>query len=305
MQRVGRINRVDTTFDKIYTFNFFPTKQANDQLKLKEAAEAKIHAFISLLGADARLLTEGEEIESHELFSRLISKKTILGEEEEEESPLKYLEVIRNVRDSKPDLFDQIKHMAKKSRTAKKYSKKENNLITYFRKGKIQKFFITENNEAKELDFMTAAKTLEATMETKKESIDENFYQLLEKNKKLFEIATIEDIEIKGTRGGRDSSSQLLKDIMAIRDYRKFTEEQEEYLRKLISQLEEGGIPKQTAKTTLSELRKSYITDTNPLKLLAIIQKNIPAKFLESHYIEGTDSYSNREVILSEYLVGD
>ena len=92
---------------------------------------------------------------------------------------------------------------------------------------------------------------------------------------------------------------------MAIRDYRKFTEEQEEYLRKLISQLEEGGIPKQTAKTTLTELRKSYITDTNPLKLLAVIQKNIPAKFLESHYIEGTDSYSNREVILSEYLVGD
>ncbi len=305
MQRVGRINRVDTTFDKIYTFNFFPTKQANDQLKLKEAAEAKIHAFISLLGADARLLTEGEEIESHELFSRLISKKTILGEEEEEESPLKYLEVIRNIRDIKPDLFDQIKHLPKKSRTAKKYSDKVNNLITYFRKGKIQKFFITEKDEAKELDFMSAAKTLEATIKTKKESIDENFYQLLEKNKKLFEITTIEDIEIKGTRGGRDSASQLLKDIMAIKDYRKFTEEQEDYLRKLISQLEEGGIPKQTTKTTLSELRKSYITDTNPLKLLAIIQKNIPVKFLESHYIEGTDSYSNREVILSEYLIGD
>ena len=92
---------------------------------------------------------------------------------------------------------------------------------------------------------------------------------------------------------------------MAIRDYRKFTEEQGDYLRRLISQLEEGGIPKQTAKTTLSELRKSYISDTNPLKLLAIIQKNIPAKFLESHYVEGTGFYSNREVILSEYLIGD
>jgi len=35
MQRVGRINRVDTKFDKIYTFNFFPTKQANDEIKLR------------------------------------------------------------------------------------------------------------------------------------------------------------------------------------------------------------------------------------------------------------------------------
>lgn len=34
MQRVGRINRIDTEFDTIHTFNFFPTKQSNDQIKL-------------------------------------------------------------------------------------------------------------------------------------------------------------------------------------------------------------------------------------------------------------------------------
>ena len=31
MQRVGRINRVDTKFDRIHTFNFFPTRQSNDE----------------------------------------------------------------------------------------------------------------------------------------------------------------------------------------------------------------------------------------------------------------------------------
>ena len=41
MQRVGRINRVDTPFDEIYTFNFFPTIQSNEQIKLKEAAARK------------------------------------------------------------------------------------------------------------------------------------------------------------------------------------------------------------------------------------------------------------------------
>ena len=95
MQRVGRINRVDTKFDTIYTFNFFPTRQSNDQIKLKEAAEYKIHAFIEMLGADARLLTEGEEIKSHDLFPVSLSKKTITGEDETEESELKYLQVIR------------------------------------------------------------------------------------------------------------------------------------------------------------------------------------------------------------------
>ncbi len=305
MQRVGRINRVDTKFDKIYTYNFFPTQQANDELRLKEAAEAKIHAFISLLGADARLLTDGEEIESHELFNRLISKKTILGEDDSEESVLKYLEVIRNIRDTDPDLFNRIKLLPKKARTAKKFNTSKNSLITYFRKGKIQKFYLVENDKSEELDFMSAAKVMESTELTKKETIEDEFYKLLELNKKTFESATVEDIEIQSTRGGRDSSSQLLKDIKAIKDTRQFTEEQEDYLRKLISQLEVGAIPKQTAKTTLNELRKSYTDEFNGLKLLAIIQKNIPAKFLESHYVSSVETQSSREVILSEFLIGN
>jgi len=305
MQRVGRINRVDTDFDKIYTYNFFPTKQANDQIKLKEAAEAKIHTFITLLGADARLLTEGEEVESHELFNRLISKKTIVGEDDGEESVLKYLGIIRDIRDNDPDLFSQIKQLPKKARTAKKYQISKSTVLTYFRKGRIQKFFILDSDTAKELDFMSAAKMLEANKDTVKESIGEDFYDLLEKNKKSFEMTTIDDIEIKGTQGGRDTPTQLLKILKAIKDYRQFTEDQEDYLRRLIIQLEEGAIPKQSTKTALQELNKEQGIVNNPLKILAVIEKNIPVKFLEGHYIEGSNTAYSREVILSGYLIAN
>jgi hypothetical protein len=82
------VNRVDTTFDTIDTYNFRPTEESNDRIKLKQAAEAKIPAFIEMLGADARFLTEGEEIKSHDLFAKLTSKKTITGEDEAEERVL-------------------------------------------------------------------------------------------------------------------------------------------------------------------------------------------------------------------------
>ena len=36
-----------------------------------------------MLGNDARLLTEGEEIKSHDIFQRLTSKNVITGEDEE------------------------------------------------------------------------------------------------------------------------------------------------------------------------------------------------------------------------------
>jgi len=304
MQRVGRINRVDTDFDKIYTFNFFPTKQSNDQIKLKEAAEAKIHAFITLLGADARLLTDGEPIEHHELFNRLISKKTITGEDEEEESGLKYLQIIRDIRDKDPDLFNRIKRLPRKARTARKSDTAENQLFTYFRKGKLQKFYLTGRDDPEELDFLAAAKLLETTETVKREKLGTEFYDFLEKNKEAFTFATTEDIPDVKLKGGRDTATQLLKILRAIRDYRQFTEEQEEYLHKVMRQLEEGGIPRQTAKVVLKEMNKAIKQGVKPLKMLAVLQSTIPGEFLESHIAESSAKTGGpREVILSEFLV--
>src|SRR5207302_416094 len=151
IQRVGRVNRVDTKFDTIHTYNFFPTEESNDLIKLKEAAEAKIHAFIEMLGADARLLTEGEEIKSHDLFAKLTSKKTITGEDEEEESELEYLSEIREIRDRQPDLFARIKRLPKKARSTRQVRvdaahgvSQYPSLLSYFRQGRLDKFFLAE-----------------------------------------------------------------------------------------------------------------------------------------------------------------
>ena len=127
MQRVGRIQRVDTKFDKVYTYNFFPAGQINKNIGLEEAAESKIAAFIEMLGNDSKLLTD-EEIKSHDLFSRLTSKETITGEDEEEDYELKYLTFLRDIRDNQKNLFNKIKRLPKKSRTARKHSE---NIIHY------------------------------------------------------------------------------------------------------------------------------------------------------------------------------
>ncbi len=307
MQRVGRVNRVDVTFDKIYTFNFFPTEQANDQIKLREAAEAKIHAFITLLGTDARLLTEGEAIESYELFDRLISKNTITGEGESVESELEYLQTIRTIRDNDPDLFAKIKRLPKKARTARQHDDAESQLLTYFRKGKLQKFFLVGNGEPEELDFISAAKQLKVEENTAREKLGSGFYEMLDKNKKAFEFATMEEElpELK-RKGGRDSASQLHKILKAMKDLRQFTDDQEIYRKKVIKQLEEGGLPKQTTKKTLQELKRELKNGVNPLKMLAVLQKNIPVEFLQGHIAEGAaHTFGPREVILSEYLIGE
>ena len=302
MQRVGRINRIDTKFKTIYSFNFFPTKQSNDQIKLEEAAKAKVNAFISMLGSDARLLTEGEPVESHGLFDKLVSKKTVEGEDEVVESELKYWRVIKDVRDGNIDLFAKIKSMPKKARTSKKHSKRA--VLTFFKKGKLQKFFIAlKAKEAEELDFVSAAKIFESTPDIKQQKLAEDFYEMLENNKKAFEFATITDIPITKGRGGRDSATSVMKYLKFIQKASQFTDDQETYVRNLIAQVEEGGLPKQTTKKVMQELTKA--NTQNPLKILAILQANIPVEFTQSHYAENSaQTVGPREVILSEYLTG-
>ena len=305
MQRVGRINRVDTPFDVIHTFNFFPTTQSNDQIKLKEAAEAKINAFLTLLGGDAELLTEGEPIASHELFDRLVSKKTLEGDDETEESELKYLQVIRSIREQDPDLFEKIKLLPKKARTVKQNSKLASALITYFRRGKLQKFFMAQAKKAAaELDFMTAAHLLESGPDEKTKKLPGEMYDLLDSNKEAFIIATTEEMAEPQKRRGRDSAANILRILKAtMKNTQKLTDEQELYLKKVLTQLEEGGLPKQTSKNTLKAMEALQDELINPFKVLAVLQTHISERLLQSHYAEQNPAvFGKREVILSLYL---
>ncbi|MBW2062973.1 MAG: helicase [Deltaproteobacteria bacterium] len=306
--RVGRINRVDTPFGVIHTFNFFPTKQSNDQIKLKEAAEAKINAFLTLLGGDAELLTEGEPVGSHELFDRLTSIKALEGEDEAEDSDLKYLQVIRDIREKESDLFEKIKRLPKKARTAKLNGDFSQSLITYFRRGKLQKFFRAQDKKvAKELDFISAAKLLESQPDEKRKKLPGEIYDLLDKNKEAFIIATTEEMSEPQKRKGHDSATNILRILKAtMKNTQKLTEDQEFYLKKVLIQLEEGGLPKQTAKNTLKALNALKNELVNPFKVLAVLQTHIPERLLKSHYAEQNPAvFGKREVILSLYLSGE
>ncbi|MBP7460485.1 MAG: helicase [Candidatus Delongbacteria bacterium] len=308
MQRVGRINRVDTSFDTIHTFNFFPTQQSNSQIKLKEAAEAKINAFLTLLGGDAALLLEGEPVASHELFSRLVSKKTLTGEDEDQNSELKFLQVIKGIRDTQPELFDQVKRLPKKARSVRYDPSYRNSLITYFRRDKLQKFYMSaQNGPVQEMDFISAAGVLECKNHEKRSELSSYFYSLLDKNKAAFIDSTVQSDVIPESRRGKDNAIQLLRLLRVVfKNTRQLTDDQEIYLRNVFLRLEEGGLPKQTTKETLKVLNGLDSGILNPIQVLGVLQTTIPPRLLEGHYSERRIRVSAQsEVILSLYLSGD
>lgn len=309
MQRVGRINRVDTKHKEIFTYTFFPTDQANDEIKLRECAEAKIAAFIQLLGADAKLLTDNEEVEAHSLFSELLSRRTITGEDDNEESELRYLREIRTIRDEQPTLFEKVKRFPKKARTARSTGNEASSLVTFFRKGKLKKFFSVANDGVivpKEVDFFAAANMLKAEPEEKRRKLDEIYFELLKKNAEMLDKTTDEmEPEFSTHRGSRDNAARLSKVLKAkqVRKFSGFTEEDEEYIERVIAELDAGGIPKKVTKVIYGKIEEAPEIIVNPLKLLGILKTTLPDDFLNASVTDHQQGKkAEKEIILSEYF---
>ena len=301
MQRVGRVNRVSKNppFAKIYTYNFFPAGPINENISLKEAAESKIKAFIEMLGNDAKLLTD-EEVKSHDLFAKLNSKSMLTGEDEEDDPELKYLVFLRDLRDNNKELFERVKRLPKKSRSAKKHAESHNSVLTFFRKGKLRKIFMNKDSVIEEIDLFKAAQILEAQKTTKREKIEPEFYKHLEENKKEFNGVFMQGEEVLSSVGGRNQEAKLIKIIKAIMKSKEFTEEDEEFLHEVSRLLHEGAIPKATIKRIIGEIAG----EINPLRILAKVKSGIPREFFQGTFIKNAADISGpKEIILSEYLV--
>jgi len=309
MQRVGRINRVDTKHDRIYTYTFFPTDQSEDQIKLRACAEMKIQAFITLLGTDAKLLTEGEIPEGHSLFSRILSKEMIEGEEGEGESELGYLQEIRKIRDENLNLFQKIKNLPKKARTSRKSQEKNSELLTYFRKGKLQKFFIIDakaSSVSSEIDFVEAAKKLIAKPSEKQSKLNKLFYDLLDKNLEMLKkVDENGEDEFSTKRGSGDNAARLSKLLNAkdIKNYKGFTEDDELYIKLVIDELDAGGIPKKISQRIYKKIQETHEIIANPIKLLGILRTILPSDFLQPTQNDIDKGITRKkEIILSEYF---
>jgi len=230
-----------------------------------------------------------------------MSKKTITGEDESEDSELKYLKIIKDIRDNDTNLFDQIKRLPKKARSSKQVKLSNDSLLTYFQKGKLDKFIISDSNDTKELDFFNAIKFMESKKEVIRYKEMPNYYELLRKNKEYFDFITSQEPDEFSVKRGGNTTQKILKRLKTknIKDFKGFTEDQDSYLKLVIQRLEEGAFPKQTVKNLWTKIQY----EANPLKIISLLKIHLPENLLKSIYVQNTsDNNEIKAVILSQFL---
>lgn len=302
LQRAGRVNRLGTEHPDIFIYNFFPTTQADAHLGLEANITNKIQMFHDILGEDAKYLSDGEEIGSQELFDTLNSKNAYTGEEDEGDSELMYLEMMRKIRDEDPALFEKIKRLPKKARSGRSVDNlTENQLVTFFRIGKLKKFYLNQGGESSEITFFDAARALACAPETARKPIPTDYYHWLETNKQRFEQDTVQEETPAGSGTAGRSNLGYIEKRLKDKNFRlcpKFTDTDEAFIEAVQHMIAQGTLAKKTAQT----IKKAFEKTLDPLEMTTILRKHI-------RVVDGAAAGQHkagqigREVILSAYQI--
>lgn len=300
MQRVGRINRVGTKHDNIYVFNFFPSSQVSEHMSLEENITSKIQAFHDTLGEDFKYLSEDEEVDTYGIFGKTLydklnSKESLQENDFEEDSTLKYLQIIRDLRDENEQLFMKIKNYPRKIRSAKYLD--NDGTLTFFRKGYMKRFFISDENISREMTFLDAMKLMESDKEEKHHRISNHYYENLQRNKdELIRTLQEESMDISPIRKeGKSHDKTIMKTLKALNSYPKFTEHEIVKIHKLMDLFEVGSIPGAIGK----EIVKTIKGIGDPIEIFNTIWDLVPDSYINNSEVKEQKIDYNTEVVLS------
>ena len=320
LQRSGRINRIGTTFNKIHIYNCFPTSISDEELGLKQNIQNKIQAFHNVLGSDAKLLTEDEELgNSKELFGKILIDKidNCVSDSEniidDENNDLEYCNIIREIKENNKQLYNKIKNLPKQCRTATTFKGNNDKLITFFRKGYNIPKFISSDDDKEEIGFYEAIKMFKCSPNKIKKNIPQSFFNLIKKNKENFKIFEAQETNINFTQSnkGHSNEKKLMNFIRYVKQelnkhnnnlYYVVNQEDKELILSIETALNDGIIPKPDIANVLKQLQSQNDID----KIISILKNNLNI----DEYLKYSTKSSNKklkssnieEIILSEYF---
>lgn len=111
IQRFGRIDRIGSEHETIHGFNFLPETELERALGLKQKLARRIQEIHDTIGEDAEILEPGEKLNQDAMYA-IYEGRDVSAYEEDDVDEFVDLqeaeEIIRQVRESDPELYDRI-----------------------------------------------------------------------------------------------------------------------------------------------------------------------------------------------------
>ena len=91
MQRIGRVNRIGSEAPNIYVYNFMPSDEGDERIKLVQKAHVKLQSFHTLFGEDSKIFSNAEDVVHYALLPTF-------DQIEEEVGDAPYLKYVNELR---------------------------------------------------------------------------------------------------------------------------------------------------------------------------------------------------------------
>lgn len=117
MQRIGRVNRIGSAAKEIYNYVFYPSKQGNTEIRLRQNALIKLQSFHTAFGEDAQIYSREEIVKEFKLFDSDVTDET--------DRRQALLDEVRKLYTTNRALYSKIKALPERSRAMRQAKGKE------------------------------------------------------------------------------------------------------------------------------------------------------------------------------------
>ncbi len=100
MQRLGRINRIGSKSEKIYSYNFYPSTLGDNQINLYKRTLVKLQAFHNMFGEDSQIYTQDEELVEIE--------RPVFDEAESLDPKIEFITDLLNFKKEQPEKYEEL-----------------------------------------------------------------------------------------------------------------------------------------------------------------------------------------------------
>lgn len=197
MQRIGRVNRIGSTSDTIYNYVFYPSRQGNEQINLKQISLSKIQTFHTTFGEDNQIYST-EEIIDRDLDK--LFKQGMKEEEEDRNLELPFYEELRALYQQDRKEYKRIEKLSLRSRTGRESRTVEGVTLSgdtmVFLKTNFRKiFYLVSDEQVRDLSSIDALTYFKASPEEPKAERIKQHHDHVERAVKEFKAIKMKEMQ--------------------------------------------------------------------------------------------------------------
>lgn len=165
IQRIGRVDRIGSSAENIYVYNFLPDAQIEKHLDLRGRVNARINEIHQIFGSDSRILSDDEFLNENSVFAIYADTDAAILDVDSGISTIfdKAERTLLALQQEKPEVYQRISNLEDGVRTC--FSTHKQGMYAYLVSGNLHRLYYSNGKEITDnmKDILTAIEVVADT----------------------------------------------------------------------------------------------------------------------------------------------